>query len=254
MPSHPVPALTLSRAKVGGSSKVGAHPEAGDRVHFSSPPRYCIACRFHLDICLCHHARTSDPDLRLIVVLHADEARKTSNTGRLAKLVVSDCRIAVHGPTAGPRVDLGELATPQAADGRPWKTILLFPGLGAEPLTPALAADWRRPREDGVRDRIRLVVPDGTWSQARRLVKRLPELAVLPRFILPPTASCIARGAMRPRTNHDNDARVSTCEAIATALGILGNQNAEDALFKVYDAAALRINRMRGRHADKPIF
>jgi DTW domain-containing protein YfiP len=222
-------------------------------MHFASPASFCVHCRFHQEICLCHHVRRVDPDLRLIVVLHIDEVRKTSNTGRLAKLVVPDCRIAVHGPTAGPRVDLSELAETHDATGRPWRTLLFYPGMGAEPLTPELAATLRAPMDDGARPRLRLVVPDGTWSQARRLVKRLPELSSLPRVILPVTEASVSRADIRPRTNHDNAQRVSTCEAIATAVGMLGSPEAEAALLAVYDQAALRIGRQRGKFASQAI-
>lgn len=177
-------------------------------------------------------------DVQLIVVLHEVESRKMSNTGHLAKLVLSDCLLRVQGSRTRDDVDLALLEETHAADGRPWRTVLFYPGLGAEPASQEL-------RVAG--ERLRLVVPDGTWGQARRMVKRIPELARLPRVSLPAIPAFVERTAMRPRGNPDDAARVSTCEAIAAAYGQLGESAAEAALYGVYDQAALRIALMRGK-------
>jgi DTW domain-containing protein YfiP len=209
-------------------------------MHFAHPRAYCLRCRFRREVCLCAATRQAAADLRLVVVLHAVEERKMSNTGHLAALVLPDARIAVHG-RRDQAVDLAELRETHAPDGRPWRSVLLFPGLGAEPLDARAVADLRAPDH-----KLRLVVPDGTWSQARRMVRRLPELAALPRYTIPFGAAWASRTALRPRGNPE-PARVSTCEAIATAFGLLGEPDAEAALQEVYDAAALRIAMMRGK-------
>ena len=179
-------------------------------------------------------------DMRLIVVLHAVEERKMSNTGHLAALVLSNVRLAVHGRRSE-AVDLRELREEHAPDGRPWRNLLLFPGLGAQPLNSEAVAGLRADNH-----RLRIVVPDGTWSQARRMVKRLPELANLPRYAIPFGAAWASRVSLRPRGNPE-PSRVSTCEAMATAFGLLGEPDAEQALQDIYDAAALRIALMRGK-------
>jgi DTW domain-containing protein YfiP len=214
-------------------------------MHLPLPAAQCVACRLRREVCLCHEADLVDADLRLIVVLHAEESRRMSNTGHLATLVVRDSRIALHGWQNRP-AELAELRETHAPDGRPWRTLLLYPGFAAAPLTPSYAAALRAPDASGARPRLRLVFPDGTWSQARRMVKRLPELAALPRAMLPASAHWDGREAMRPRGN-PVASRVSTCEAIAAVLGAVGETRAEAALFRVYDAAALRIALMRGR-------
>ena len=78
------------------------------------------------------------------------------------------------------------------------------------------------------------------------MVKRIPALALLPRVSLPELATFASRESMRPRGNPALH-RISTCEAMASALGLLGEPAAEAALYEVYDAAALRIALMRGR-------
>ncbi len=213
-------------------------------MHFPKPSAFCVRCRFRREVCLCREAELLPVDVRLVVVLHAVEALKMSNTGHLAQLVIPDCKVLIHGSNGKEPVDLSELQETHAPDGRPWRTILFFPGLAAEPLTPAVAKSLRI--GEAVPSKLRIIIPDGTWSQARRMVKRIPELMALPRFILPATEAMASRVAMRPRGNLEPE-RVSTCEAIAAAFGALGEPACEAALFKVYDAAALRIALMRGR-------
>lgn len=164
-----------------------------------------------------------------------------SNTGHLASLVIPDAVVKIQGARGRLPADLGELHDSVAPDGRPWRTVLFFPGLGAQSLTPEYAQSLRSPAT-----RLRIVIPDGSWSQARRMVKRIPELSELPRIILPVASGSAARDRLRPRGNPDA-ARVSTCEAIAAAFGQLGDVDAEAALYGVYDAAALRIALMRGK-------
>ena len=216
-------------------------------MHLPQPHLYCVRCRFHREICLCSEARRVGTELRVFIILHAVETFKLSNTGHLAHLVMPNCQLAVHGRRRGPPADLSELRN--SDPDHPVKTILLHPGLGARELTGDYVQELRAPNADGIPMRLRLVVPDGTWSQARRMVKRLPELAHLPRVMLPAVPASVARAAMRPRTNPDAAERVSTCEAIASAVGLLGEDAAEAALYAVYDAAALRVALLRGKIA-----
>lgn len=215
-------------------------------MHLPDAKAYCIACRFRREVCLCGEARPVAADFGLIVVIHEQESRKLSNTGHLAQLVVPGCRVLTQPAFGRGTVDLGELSATHASDGRPWRTVLFYPGLGATPLTPEYAAELRRPDASGAVPRLRLVIPDGTWKQARRMVKRLPALAALPRVILSDDPGFAEREAMRPRGN-PAAFRVSTCEAIAAAFGQLGEPEAARELYRVYDEAALRIALLKGK-------
>ncbi len=215
-------------------------------MHFSDAKAHCISCRFRRELCLCKGARQFVSDFGLIVVIHEQESRKQSNTGHLAQVVIPGCRVLTHPAFGRGTVDLEALKETHAQDGRPWRTVLFYPGLGAKPLTAAFAAELRRPDETGIAPRLRIVIPDGTWRQARRLVKRLPLLAALPRVILSDDPGFAEREAMRPRGN-PAAFRVSTCEAIAAAFGQLGEPETARELYRVYDEAALRIAILKGK-------
>ncbi len=105
-----------------------------------------------------------------------------------------------------------------------------------------LFPDDERPEEDGPTPMIRpalLVVPDGTWRQARRMVSRSEELRALPRLSLKdlpvsPSLRCALPG------------RSSTISAVAQALGMLDGPDVEAALRSVQTMFVERTLKMRG--------
>ena len=112
--------------------------------------------------------------------------------------------------------------------------VVLFPGRGARPLTPELVASLPSPPA--------LVVPDGNWRQAGRMVKRLPLLAGAVKVALP--ARAFAGAALRRnRPGH----RMSTYEAVAQALGVLEGEAVAGPLLDFYRRATDRMLLVRGK-------
>jgi DTW domain-containing protein len=158
---------------------------------------------------------------RFVIVRHAREAQKTSNTARWAALLVPGCELLGWGarPDAG---HLGQL-------GRPgdW---LLFPG-GQETPRGELAT---APPE-------RVVVLDGTWRQVRRMLRALPGLQGLPRLSVPPRPGRV--GLRRaPSPGH-----LSTLEAMSSAVAILESEAMAVALDVCHRELVSRALRARGR-------
>ena len=113
-----------------------------------------------------------------------------------------------HRSLAGSRLRIGldfaEDPEVQAAVRGP-DTYVLFPGAGA------------RPAEAVPRDRaITLVVPDGTWWQARKLLRLNPAIANLPRIACHPR-----RPSAYVIRREPADFCVSTIEALAEVLSVL---------------------------------
>jgi DTW domain-containing protein YfiP len=97
---------------------------------------------------------------------------------------------------------------------------VLFPGDDAVPLP-----QWHTPPRT-------LVVLDGTWSQASKLLKENPRLASLPRLSFQPDTP----GRYRIR-REPTDMHLSTVEAIAAVLGALeGTPDAYAPLLQPFDA------------------
>jgi DTW domain-containing protein len=163
---------------------------------------------------------------RVVVLMHEREVRRPSNTGRLALACLTNSALAVRHP-----------GDDDAVVWRPKESTpaLLFPSADAVPL-----AEWHL-RTQGP---VTLLVPDGTWGQARRLHQRLPGLRGVVCVKLPagpPTAY-----HLRAQVGAE---RVSTMEAIARALGVLEGPEVQAALERVFTIMVDRTLWMRGRLA-----
>lgn len=178
----------------------------------------CARCFLPPPLCLCPDAPRLAVRTRLLVVRHHKEALKTTNTARLACLALEGSRMAGYGTPNVP-FDPAPLTEPG--------TWLLFPDGG----TPA--GGRPPPRQ--------LVVLDGTWAQARRMVQRVPELRGLPRLALPPPPP---RTRLRTPPHPDG---MSTLEAIAQAYRVLEGEHVAAPLEALHDLFVERVLTLRGR-------
>jgi DTW domain-containing protein YfiP len=168
---------------------------------------------------------------RVVLLLHQLEARKPTNTGRLALRCLPNSEQVLRGRVGGegPPDDVGPGWPEWLA--RAERPVLLFPHEQATPV-----AAWRdRPGP------LTLIVPDGTWSQAVRARRRIPGLAEIPCATLP--AGLVSTYRLR----HDpRPGRLSTLEAIAHALGVLEDPSVAEALLQVHRLAVERTLWTRG--------
>ena len=174
----------------------------------------CERCRFPSP-CLCPAIPRVRAPFDLLVLRHVSDRPKLSNTGQWAALAVEGARLVDHGDP-GPATALPDLSG----------AALLFPSPHA-PLPP-----WPAPRL--------LVVPDGTWTQARRMVQRLPALRALPRVALPPPPP-------GPRMRRPKVAGgMSTLEAVAGALAAAGDADGAGLLLALHAVGVERVLRLKG--------
>lgn len=168
----------------------------------------CDRCTRPLSHCLCAHVQAVSHRTAVLVLQHPDEALHPFNTARLAVLGLTNAQCWV-----GEVFDALPARLAQAQ-----RPALLFPGDGA--LTPqawcaaALPGSTATLAHQGMPDL--LVVPDGTWRQAGRLVRGNAALAALPRLAL--SAMAPSRYRIRRATRPD---AVSTLEAIVLTLSAL---------------------------------
>ncbi|MCU0684175.1 MAG: DTW domain-containing protein [Polyangiaceae bacterium] len=184
----------------------------------------CERCRLHRVLCVCSLLPRLETRTRLVLFVHRLEARKSTNTGRLAALCLNNSAIVLRGDEARPD-------EPFACDPGT-QPLFLFPHPGARPLASAAAGD--RP--------VTLVVPDGTWRQASKVQKRVPGLDALPCVTLPSEGPSTYRLRRRP---HEDG--LSTLEAIARALGVLEGEAVRRELERVFLVAVERTLWSRGQ-------
>ena len=188
----------------------------------------CGHCALPLPTCLCRHIRPTVNHWPLLLLQHPQEAAQAKGSARLLRLGLAHCRLAVGeqfddallarwldtlAPLAGGETAL--LLYPDAAGGAATApstpvslsalSTLSDPSAPSAPGSPSTSATPRT-----------LVLLDGSWRQARRLLQANPRLQSLQRWALPapPPSRYLIRKAHRP-------AQRSTLEAACLALGTL---------------------------------
>ena len=170
----------------------------------------CERCLRPEGHCLCALIPRLDNRTRVLLLQHPSEVGHALNTARLAALGLANAELRVGEDFSD--LDLsGEDA---------W---LLFPGEGALELAELAARPTPRPRL--------LVVPDGTWRKARKLLHLNPNLAALPRVVLPQGLSSRYRLRKAPA-----EGALSTIEAIVHALDALDAPQSHAALLRPFEA------------------
>lgn len=173
---------------------------------------HCERCLRPQTHCLCALIPRLDSRTRVLLLQHPREVNHALNTARLAALGLRNAELRVGEVFE----DLEQWLTQPG-----YRTGLLFPGEGAQALQ-AYAGDERP---------WLLVVPDGTWRKARKLLHVNPLLATLPRVTL---------GALQPSRYRlrkaPGEGALSTIEAVAQALNVLEAPALFDALLRPFDA------------------
>jgi DTW domain-containing protein YfiP len=168
--------------------------------------------------CLCDELPRLTPRLQLVIVRHALERKKSTNSARWAALALPRTRVETYGALDAP-LDPASLVGPH--------TWVLYPhGAPTEP--PAIPPT-------------RLIVVDGSWTQARRILQKVDALRSLPRLSLPPPPP---RPRLRAQLKEEG---MSTLEAIAGAYRLLGEPEVAEALETLFTRAVARSEKIRGR-------
>lgn len=184
----------------------------------------CERCHLLAELCICARVPRLLTATRLVVLLHAQEAKRPTNTGRLATLALANSELHLRGVPGAP-------ADIRHAPER--RAVVLYPDEDAT----ILSAEWLAvdPRP------VTLIVPDGSWRQASKMPRREPALRDLPRVKLPPIAN--PKSALRREPKAEG---MATLAAIAYAFGILEGPAIEAALLALLDAAVMATLRGRG--------
>jgi DTW domain-containing protein YfiP len=161
----------------------------------------CPRCHIRPDLCFCAEVPRLETATRLVIVMHFKEAPTASNTGRLAALCVPGTEIRFRGLP-------GEAVSGEGLHEPGRTPLLLYPSPESRELNEEFLRELPGPYT--------LIVPDGSWGQARRVGKREPALQGIRHVRLAPGPLSEYRLRKEPQPSH-----VCTIEAIARALGVL---------------------------------
>ncbi|MEN2396229.1 tRNA-uridine aminocarboxypropyltransferase [Pseudomonas halotolerans] len=194
---------------------------------------HCPRCHRPQSHCLCPLIPSLDSRTRVLLLQHPSEVNHALNTARLAVLGLNNAELIVGEVFE----DLPGLLNQPGYQAR-----LLFPGEEAQPMHAYAPSD----------DPLLLVVPDGTWRKARKLLHLNPLLAALPRVTL--AADGVSRYRLRKAPG---PGALSTVEAVVQALQTLEAPTSFEPLLRPFEAliegqiAAMGEQTFQRNHAQK---
>jgi len=151
---------------------------------------------------------------KVCLVIHHRELTRRSNTGLLALRALINSELRIRGEALEP-LDLKDLLTPL------YRTFLFYPSQDAVELDATLVAQEPAP--------IQLIVPDGTWRQARKIHSRHHELKDVLRVKI--GAPNDSRFQLRAQSRPEG---MATLQAIARGLGVIEGVQVEAQLMRLY--------------------
>lgn len=190
----------------------------------------CLRPQIH---CLCPLIPSLDSRTRVLLLQHPSEVNHALNTARLAALGLSNAELIV-----------GEVFEdlPALLNQPGYRVRLLFPADDAQPMQAYAESD----------EPLLLVVPDGTWRKARKMLHLNPLLAALPRVTL--AEGGVSRYRLRKAPG---PGALSTIEAIVQALQTLEPSASFEPLLKPFEAliegqiAAMGAETFQRNHGDR---
>ncbi|PWS56244.1 tRNA-uridine aminocarboxypropyltransferase [Pseudoalteromonas sp. meg-B1] len=160
----------------------------------------CEQCNFSLSTCICNAITCVDNQTQVVVLQHPSEAKISKNTAQLLALSLTRCKIII-GENNQDFVCLQKLPLSS--------TVLLYPNEDAIELDVAN-------NSENVRPITHLIVLDGTWNKAFKILQLTPLLQKFKTvsFRQIPTNRYTIRKA--PRADS-----LSTLEAVAHSLSLI---------------------------------
>ncbi|HEY4221976.1 MAG TPA: tRNA-uridine aminocarboxypropyltransferase [Myxococcota bacterium] len=191
--------------------------------HLSTESK-CPRCFLKTALCMCSLLPSMPSQSHVVVVMHAYEHLKSTNTGRIAHRCLPNSSMVLYGERHGPVLPLRtwpEGTTP----------VVLFPVAGAQPI-----ADFRGHKN------LALIALDANWRQAAKLRKHFAVQSV--PFAQAPAGPSTYR--LRASTHEGG---MSTLEAIARSLAVVEDIDVEPLLraFAIYQDRLLWLRGSIGR-------
>ncbi|MBN1968613.1 MAG: DTW domain-containing protein [Candidatus Delongbacteria bacterium] len=181
----------------------------------------CERCNVLKRHCICSFLdRMYDTKIRISMFLHFKELFKLTNTGKFIPLILNNSYLDVHGlKDNSPDISL------LLPDN--YENVLLFPYTQTE-LNQSFLDRFEKP--------INLIVPDASWRQSARMIRRYDELCSLKRV----KVNAYTFEKIRMRKNLV-DGNISTIEAVAAALASVDDIHVANRLQELYDVYSNRI-------------
>lgn len=187
----------------------------------------CWNCRRTAQLCLCNELVPQSAPVRIGILRHPNERRKTIGTATLARSCLADSFLL-----DGMLFD---------SDERLEKALLPWSGKQVGILFPSAESVDISEAPPELRC---LLVLDGTWSEAKKILSRSPSLQKIPQYRFTPERPSNYRIRKQPKSEG-----VSTIEAISYSLKALGaEEQCWKALLNAFDLMVERQLAFKHRH------
>jgi DTW domain-containing protein YfiP len=190
----------------------------------------CEKCRMIDTHCICDQLIGQNSATNVSILMHYRERITTTNTGRIAHYLLNNSEIHIRGLAQQPLQE-EDVLKPE------YTPLFLFPSEHSVFLTEELLTS--------LGGKIQLIVPDGSWRQAKRVGKREGFLKNVLHVKLPDTSNGIF--FLRRKVM---DEGISTIEAIARALGIIESQAIQKNLENVFRIMVEKTLETRGKKLE----
>lgn len=177
----------------------------------------CKRCFLHEMYCICGGLSKISTKLRVDLVVHCKELKRTTNTGRLISEILTNQKVWIRGLEDQP-LDHESVLDPD------YTPLLLYPSEDAVELDADFMATFQSLKP------IQLIVPDGNWRQASKVHYRVEAFKNIQRVKLP---ECLADREVLVR-KETKPAGMSTLESIGYSLGFLEDMDAQNHVLKAY--------------------
>lgn len=198
--------------------------------HLAAAPKYrnlCMTCLQPDFGCYCQIVQPVDCAINFVILIHPIEAKRRIATGRMAHLCLKGSHL-IKGINYTDNDELKALiADPD------YQTVILYPGKQAVNLSDL--SYQQRAQNFLTEKKLRILVIDGTWATARKMLNQSENLKKLPRICFSPTKPSNFRVRKQPK-----DFCYSTIEAIHHTLDLFHAPQVvprqHDHLLEVFDA------------------
>lgn len=189
----------------------------------------CTTCLQPMFGCYCAQIHKFDPKIKFVILIHPIEVRRRIATGRMSHLCLKNSNL-IMGQDYTHNSQLNDLL-----NNPNYSPVILYPGASSINIT-----DTSLEARETVFQTNKIptvIVIDGTWPTAKKMMFKSKNLSHLPRICFTPPGQSRFRVRKQPQPHC-----YSTIEAIHHTIELLGptcqfntNSREHDALLKVFD-------------------
>lgn len=191
----------------------------------------CPHCLLPSVICYCAQIKIIDPPADFVILIHPIEVRRKIATGRMSHLCLKNSHL-IMGHDFSKKEKLNEILSDTQRH-----CVILYPSVNSTNISKLTQNE----RSDLMpkNKRLTIIVIDGTWETAKKMMKHSHNINKLPRICFSPARPSNFRVRKQP---HENC--LSTIEAIHHTIELLGPSLGFDTTLGEHDHLLTTFNAM----------